>query len=327
MITISLYIFTDSSANLPEELIRQRDIRVVPLTLSVDGEEMLCYDPAQPFDGEAFYARLRVEDKPVLHTSMVNATAFAEAFEPCLKAGADVLYVAMSSGISGTYFAGETAAVHLREAYPGRRIRTVDTRAASLGEGLMVMEAAELRDAGANADEIADHLTLRREKMRQHFMVDDLMFLKRGGRISASVALAGTLLSLKPILMADAEGKIVLDRKIVGRKKALRALADIFDEGYEALAENSRAGIAHGGCEADAAALAEAIRHKHPEVQFTIVCYEPGTGAHVGPDTVALFFWGPEREERAALLASIRAKIAAEAANLKTGIENKLHRE
>lgn len=327
MITISLRIFTDSSANLPEEAIQKRNIGIIPLTLTVNGEEMLCYEPGGTFDGEAFYERMRVEDKLELRTSMINSAAFAAAFEPCLKAGDDILYVAMSSGISGTYFAGETAAQSLRAAYPERSILAVDTRAASLGEGLMVLEAADMRDRGVPAAEIADYLNARRGQMRQHFMVDNLMFLKRGGRISASAALAGTLLSLKPILTADAEGRIVLDKKIVGRKKALRMLVEIFEEGWLDAAENRRAGIAHGGCEEDALALAQEIRAGHPKVEFTVVCYEPGTGAHVGPGTVALFFWGQDREEKEALLASIRAKIAAEAAHIKSEIENKLHKD
>ncbi len=327
MATISLKLFTDSSANLPDALARERDIGVVPLTLSVNGEEMLCYEPGRQFDGEAFYDRMRVEEKLEMRTSMINAAAFAAAFEPCLKAGDDVLYVGMSSGISGTYFAGQTAAESLREAYPERRVLAVDTLAASLGEGLMVIEAADMRDRGCGAEEIAEYLISRRMRMRQHFMVDNLMFLKRGGRISASVALLGTIINLKPIMKADAEGRIVLDKKIMGRKKALRTLAEIFAEDYRDAPENRRAGIAHAGCYEDAKALADAIRESHPGVEFMIECYEPGTGAHVGPGTVALFFWGEEREGKAALISTIKAKIASEAANIKSEIENKLHKD
>ncbi len=327
MTTISLRIFTDSSANLPEEIIKERQIEVIPLTLAVNGVEMLCRDPQNPFDGEAFYQRMREDEKLDMKTSMVNTSAFITAFEPCLKAGDDVLYVAMSSGLSGTYFAGETAAESLRELYPDRTVLAVDTRAASLGEGLMVVEAADMKDAGRSANEIAEHLVERRLQMRQHFMVDNLMFLKHGGRISGSVALLGTVINLKPILTADQEGRIVLDKKILGRKKALRTLADIFSERYLASPENHHAGIAHGGCEADANQLAQIIRESHPEVTFTIVCYEPGTGAHVGPGTVALFFWSEQREEKAALLSVIRAKIATEAASIKSEIESKLHKD
>ncbi len=327
MITVSLQLFTDSSANLPEALIRERNIGVVPLTLLVNGEEMPCYEPGGDFDGEAFYERMRREDKLELKTSMINTAAFTAAFEPCLAAGDDVLYVAMSSGVSGTYFAGETAAKSLAQAYPGRAVVAVDTRGASLGEGLMVLEAADMRDRGCGVKEIADYLNARRTQMRQHFMVDNLLYLKRGGRISGSVALLGTIISLKPILTADAEGRIVLDKKIMGRKKALRALVDIFNENFADAPENLRAGIAHAGCAEDAQALADAICEAHPKVDFTIVCYEPGTGAHVGPGTVALFFWGGDREEKPALLASIRTKIVTEAANLKNEIESKLHRD
>lgn len=312
---------------MPDKIIEERDISIVPLTLTVNGGELLCYDPAHAWDGEAFYERLRKDDNIELKTSMVNADAFTKAFEPCLRAGDDVLYIAMSSGISGTCSAGKNAADNLRGMYPGRAVLVVDTLAASLGEGLMVIEAADMRDAGKTAQEIADILLIRRKEMHQHFMVDNLAYLKRGGRISGSVALLGTIINLKPILKADAEGRIVLDKKILGRRKALRTLADIFSAHYFDAQGNHCAGIAHGGCEKDAVDLAEAIRKNHPDVEFTIVCYEPGTGAHVGPDTVALFFWGEEQDEKGALLSSIRTKIASEAASIKSEIASKLHKD
>lgn len=226
---MSLQIFTDSSANLPEELLKQRHIQVVTLTVLVNGEELLCYEPDSHFDGNAFYERMRKDDRLELKTSMINTITFIDAFTPALQAGDDVIYIAMSSGISGTYASGRSAAFMLHETFPDRTILAVDTLAASMGEGLQVLEAADMRDRGCSAAEILAYLETRRVSIRQHFLVDDLMFLKRGGRISGTAALAGTIMNIKPIMKADACGRIVLDRKVLGRKKALNALADIFD--------------------------------------------------------------------------------------------------
>lgn len=319
-------LFTDSSANLPETLVAERDISVIPLTLMAGSKEIVCFDPAG-FDGEAFYDMLRREPSLSLKTSMTNSAAFEEAFTPALEAGEDVLYVAMSSGISGTYHAARMAAEELGAKYPERKIFALDTLGASLGEGFLAVEAADMRDRGDSIEDIYAFLENRRHGMNQFFMVDDLGYLKRGGRISGAAALAGTLISLKPILKGDEEGRIVLAKKLAGRKKAFAALAELFEERAILSPDNLRAGIAHAGCEKDAAALADAIRNKHPEVEFTIVCYEPGTGAHVGPGTVALFFFGKERGERRPVIPAIRAKLAADASALKAEIEQKLKKD
>ncbi len=289
---MALRIFTDSSANLPEEVLQERDIRVVSLTVNVGGEERLCYEPGASFDADGFYGRLREDRSIELKTSMINETTFAEAFEPCLAAGDDVLYVAMSSGISGTFSAGEAAVQTLSETYPERAAAAVDTRAASLGEGLQVLEAADHRDAGKSISAIVAFLNRRREQMRQFFLVDDLMFLKRGGRISGSAALAGTIVNLKPVLKGNEEGRIVLAKKTFGRRRALGMLVEIFEQGYAALTGNRAVGIAHAGSGEDAQWLKDNITSRFPETVFTIVGYEPGTGVHVGPGAVALFFWG-----------------------------------
>ena len=315
-------LFTDSSANLSLAYTTAHDVHVLPLTLLLDGQELLCDDPV--FDREAFYVRLRTDKTVELKTSMLNDGAFLDAFTPAVQAGDDVLYVAMSSGISGTVAAAERAAQTLRTQFPDRQIEVLDTMGASLGEGLVVMEAVALRDAGKSVLESKELLTQRRTQLHQHFLVDDLMFLKRGGRIRGSAALIASLINLKPIMTADEQGHIVVDRKVVSRRKALRTLATIFEEQYVPCAENVQAAIAHCGCEQDAKVLAETIRTQHPEVQFTFACYEPGTGAHVGPDTVALFFWGEPRKESEPVLPALRAKTAAEARSIKEGIASKL---
>ncbi len=286
-------LFTDSSANLNRRVVSELELEVVPLTMTVNGRERTCFDPDADFDGAAFYDLMREKEDLKVQTSLINTAAFEAAFEPCLQAGDDVLYVGMSSGISGTYHAAELAAAELAQRYPSRQIEAVDTRAASLAEGLMAREAARLRDLGKTVKEIAAHVIRRRGYIRQYFMVDNLQYLRRGGRISGGAALLGNIINLKPILMGDPLGRIVLHKKVLGRKKALPALVALFDE-LAASPHAETVGIAHGDCEQDAFALRDSILSRHPGLDFMIECYEPGTGCHVGPGTVALFFMGKE---------------------------------
>lgn len=323
-------IFTDSSANLELRVLKQARIEMIPLTMTVGGKEIFCTAPDdQSFDLHAFYQRMRDEKELSLKTSMINSEAFRAAFEPQLAAGNDILYIGMSTGISGTVTAAQRAAEDLSPKYPERKIYALNTRAASLGEGLLVLEAAALRDEGKPIEELAAYIERERMFVREHFLVDDLMFLKRGGRISGGAALAGTILSIKPIMKGDEEGRIVLDRKIIGRKKALRTLADILDD-YAFLPLAGTIGIAHGGCEEDALQLKELIEARHGTQDFMIVCYEPGTGAHVGPGTVALFFRGEENLKHERSESPVRVlteKLAAEAETITEKLGLKGHKE
>lgn len=289
---MSFSIFTDSSANLTKETLMALGIRVVSLTYTVNGEEHLCYDPEHAFDGESFYTALRNPEYHV-RTSLINSERFKMAFEQDLSAENDILYLAMSSQISGTYQSALTASDELKSVYPERKITVLDTRAASLGEGLMVCRAAMMRDDGKTMDQIAEWVEEAKKSVRQHFLVDDLQFLSRGGRISGAAAFVGSMLQIKPLMKGE-NGKIVLDCKVPGRKAALRMLADIFDK--TVIEPSSQTiGIAHGGCERDALMLRDMIASRHQIQDFMIVCYEPGTGAHVGPGTVALFFYGQDK--------------------------------
>lgn len=313
-------IYTDSSANLTKETLTALDIQVVSLTYTVDGEEHLCYDPQTEFDGEAFYAALR---NPAYHvrTSMINSDTFRRAFEEPLKRGEDVLYLAMSSGISGTCRAAEIAAEELREAFPARRIEVVDTLAASLGEGLMVCRASLMRHDGKSMDEVIAWVKEARTAVCQHFLVDDLMYLNRGGRVSGASALVGTMLQIKPIMKSN-EGKIVLNVKVPGRKKALKTLAEIFERTVVD-PQSQTIGIAHGACESDALALRDMIAEKHQTEDFMIVCYEPGTGAHVGPGTVALFYYGRD-EKPESFPAALLKKLDLDSGRLRAFVSDKI---
>lgn len=285
-----IQIFTDTSANLPAAYIQKYSLRVIPLTYFVDGAEAH-QDPAVDFDGKAYYDAMR-SGTPV-STAMINLAAFLEPLHAALAAGDDVIYIGMSGGISGTAQAAVIAAGELTEKYPARKIVTIDTYAASLGEGLQVLEAARMIEEGKSLDEIKAHLLSRRPHMCQFFTVDDLAYLKRGGRISGATALIGTVLSIKPILCGDETGHIVSCGKVRGMKRAYQELANYYDG--RALDKGEMLGIAHADNEEGAQALIALLREKGFTGECLTVVYEPVTGAHVGPGTVALFFYGTEK--------------------------------
>lgn len=277
-------VMTDNAANLPTELRTQYGITELCLTYTIDGEPV---DTSAPFDGHTFYEAMRRGAE--IKTSMITPAAAREAMEPVLAAGDDVLYIGLSGGVSGTCWGVGVVAQELREQFPQRDIRVLDTRGASLGEGLIVLEAAEMAQKGADMDTIAARVQTLSGKMRQHFMVDDLKFLRKGGRLSGAAALAGTLLQIKPILQGDPEGKIVVLCKERGRKKATDKLVQLYQEMVEDKA--APVGISHAAAPAEALHLATALRQAGCTGQILSVCHEPVTGAHVGPGMLAVYFY------------------------------------
>ena len=288
---MSFALFTDSTANLTEAEYTKSNIEVVTLTLSLNEEEVLCYQPGVVFDTLGFFKRMREDSTLVMKTSMVNTSAFLSAFEPRLQAGEDVLYLGMAGGISGTCGAGKIAAEILQKKYPERDVLVVDTLTAVIGEGMILREVAKLRDGGASAKEAAAHAARRSHEIHSFIMVDDLNFLKRGGRISGSAALAGGIVHLKPILKGDEEGRLVLDLKILGRKKAIKVLLEQFVQFHVSSAENRFVGITHTGCEDEAHLLAADIVERYPDVEVSVDYFEPCTSSHVGPGAIGLFFF------------------------------------
>lgn len=283
-------IVTDTSANLDCSLLQQRNIAAIPFTFFVGGQEQTCTDTAC-FDGPAFYSAMRSGTQ--VKTSQVSPQQYIDLFSPMLAMGQEILFVGMSSGISGSYHSAEIAAQQLKEVFPDARIRLVDTLGASLGEGLLVLEAADCRDRGMTLDETADRLMAMRHRMAQVFTVEDLKYLRRTGRLSNVTALVGMMLNIKPLLKGDNEGKIVTFARMRGRRQSIQGLA----ERYDALVrhpEEQMVGIAHADCPEDAKTLASLLRAKHPPKEIMTVCYEPVTGSHVGPGTLALFFLGDE---------------------------------
>ena len=281
-------LFTDTSANLPVEVIDEHGIEVIPFSYTIDGVE---YIPEREFDGKAFYDAMRAGSE--VKTSMVNAGTFIERFKEALDAGKDVLYVGMSGGISGTANAALMAKQELDEEYPDRKIVVIDTLAASLGEGLFVIEAAEQLRDGVALDVIEENIRARIPHMCQTFTVDDLKYLKKTGRVSGAAAIIGNVLSIHPILVGDYEGKIVVKGKVRGMKRTLDALAERYAELVLNKAETI--GIAHADNEEGKEYLVQRLRDKGLTGKCMSVCYEPVTGSHVGPGTVALFFFGTDR--------------------------------
>lgn len=289
---MSFVISTDSSANLPYDVICKWDLSLVLLSYCVDGQEKTCLDLSS-FDGHTYYASIK--NKKV-RTSMVNTLQFEETWRRHLEMGKDILYLGMSSGISGTYQTAALAARTLSEEFPERRIETFDTLAASLGEGLQVIFAAQCRDKGMDIDATVSELLKYRCRMHEVFMVDDLFHLYYGGRLTKGAAVFGTVLNIKPILTDDAEGKIVQHSKVRGRGKGVKALYEDYAKHVDK-ACSWAVGIAHADCPEEAERLADAIRSIDPGREVLSVCYEPVTGSHVGPSALALFYIGDATEK------------------------------
>ena len=283
---MSFTIMTDTSANLPKAYLQHNGIRTIPYTFMIDGQEL---KEAPDFEGGRFYGDMR--RGKIVTTSQIPPQRYMDFFRSELAEGRDVLFISMSSGISGSYNSACIAAEELRAEFPERRLRLVDALGASLGEGLLAVWAVRYRKAGLSVDEAADRLLERRYGMCQVFTVDDLRYLKRGGRLSNLAAAVGTVLQIKPLLKGDNEGKIVCFDKLRGRKRAIEAMAEKFDAC--ALPQPGQTiGIAHADCEEDMNYLISLLRRLREGLDIMTVCYEPVTGSHVGPGTLALFFEG-----------------------------------
>ena len=287
---MSFSVLTDTSGNLPKRLTDENHIGVIPFAYHMDGADHICLDIEQ-FDGERFYRDMK--EGKLVTTTQIGPQHYADFFEPELRAGRDVIFVSMSSGISGSCNSANIAADMLRGSYPERRVRVIDTKGAALGEGLVALRAAACRDAGMSFDETVQAMETLSTRMCNVFTVDDLMFLRRGGRLSNFSAIVGTVLNIKPLLKGDEEGKIVAFAKLRGRRRSIEALA----EKYETLAvapETQTIGVVNAACREDAARLIELLRRHRPPKEIISVDYEPVTGCHVGPGALALFFEGPD---------------------------------
>ena len=285
-------VMTDSSADLTAGLVEQLGLDVIPLSVNVGEQSFMNYPDEREISSPDFYDLLRKGANA--HTSAVNVDAFLNAMSVHLKAGKDVLYLGFSSGLSSTYGASEIAAQELRETYPDRKILTVDTLCASLGQGLLVYLTMQKALAGATIEEAAAYAEENRLHLCHWFTVDDLFFLKRGGRVSAATALVGSALGIKPVLHVDNEGHLINVSKARGRKNSILALVDRM-ESSAIDPQKQTIFISHGDCLADAEFLAAEVRKRFGVTDITINFVGPVIGAHSGPGTLALFFLGTER--------------------------------
>ena len=288
----SYVVMTDSSADLTAELVEKLGLDVIPLSVNVGEKSFMNYPDEREIGSHDFYEMLRAGANA--KTSAVNVDTFLNAMSVHLKAGQDVLYLGFSSGLSSTYSASEIAAQELREAYPERKIFTVDTLAASLGQGLLVYLTMQKVLAGATIEEAAAFAEENRLHLCHWFTVDDLFFLKRGGRVSAATALVGSALGIKPVLHVDNEGHLINVSKARGRKNSILALVDRMERSAIE-PEKQTIFISHGDCRDDAEFLANELRKRFGISDITINFVGPVIGAHSGPGTLALFFLGTER--------------------------------
>ena len=279
-------IVTDTSSNLPTAYLQAENITVIPFTFHTESGEQSCMDTAS-FDAKAFYTAMRNGEK--VTTSQIPPQRFVDNIRPMLENGEDVLFVSMSSGISGSYASSKIAANQLAEEFPERKMLTVDTYSASLAEGIVVMRAVECRKEGLSIDETYQILRALRHRIAQIFTVGDLRYLKRTGRLSNLEAAVGTVLQIKPLLKGDPQGKIVCFAKVRGRQRAIEEMAKRYEE-LVVSPETQTVCISHADCEADAQILASMLRRSKAPKDILIVDSEPVTGSHVGPGALALFF-------------------------------------
>ncbi len=282
-------IITDSSADLPAQLLRELDIKAAPLTLLFREQSM---EDSVTEEIRELYAALRAGESA--STAAVNPEGWKQAMEPILQEGKDILVLAFSSGLSTTYQSAEIAARELREAYPQRKIHVVDTRSASLGEGLLVWHACQKRDAGMGLEELTEWVENHKLQLCHWFTVDDLMYLKRGGRVSAVTAAVGSILNIKPVMHMDDEGHLIKVSTARGRKASIKALADKMGESGLP-GENDTVFICHGDCIEDARYLEQLIKERFGVKNVMIGYTGAVIGSHSGPGTLALFFLGEHR--------------------------------
>ena len=289
---MSFVLMTDSSANLTTEIIEKFGIEVIPMIFLVNGVEHRSYRKGENVDIKQYYDMMR--NKEDIKTSLLSPETYQEAFRPFLEDGKDILYIGFSSGLSGTYQSSAIAAEMLREEYPQRKIITWDSLCASMGEGLMVYYAAKMKEEGKSIDEILSWLDENKLNLCHWFTVDDLFFLKRGGRVSGATAVIGSALGIKPVLHVDDNGKLIPVSKVRGRKQATNALVSKMEE-TAIEPEKQTIFISHGDCLDEAEYVAKCIKEKFGTDDIVINYIDPVIGAHSGPGTLALFFLGNER--------------------------------
>ncbi|MBQ8966747.1 DegV family protein [Ruminococcus sp.] len=282
-------LFCDSTCDLPEERLSKMDCRILPLTFEIDGKSFT----TETISMQEFYRRMR--EDAVTKTSQVAVGVCEDAFEEEIKKGRDVLYLAFSSGLSGTYNSALVARDNLLEKYPEAKISVVDSLAASSGEGLLLIYAEQKKREGMTIDELTSWIEVNRFHICHVFTVDDLKYLFRGGRVSRAAALAGTVLGIKPVLNVDNDGHLIPQGKIRGRRQSINKLGEMIRE-RKGNNLNAIVTMSHGDCIEDARYAEKMMKEIFGEDTEVVIAYTgPVIGAHSGPGTLALFFWGDYR--------------------------------
>lgn len=285
-------ILTDSSADLSADMVQELGIQVLPLRFILQEHTYANHPDNRDMDPHAFYDMLR--GGQVATTAAVNVADYTEVLEPLLQAGRDVLILAFSSGLSTTYNSSRIAVDELKEKYPERKLYTVDTLCASLGQGLLVYLAVQEQKKGRSIEQVRDWAEENKLHLCHQFTVDDLHFLKRGGRISATTAVVGSMLQIKPVLHVDNEGHLINIGKARGRQASLKALVDKMEQtAIDPAAQTVF--ISHGDCLQDAQTVAQMVKDRLGVQDVRINYVGPVIGAHSGPGTLALFYLGSER--------------------------------
>lgn len=279
-------IFTDSSCDLPKEMIEQYDIKVIQLEVVIDDKEPVLNKDIEP---KALYQMLR--DGANAKTAAATPGYFEEHMRASLEAGKDILYLGFTSGLSVTYGNGALIISELKDEYPDRTLLSIDTLCASIGEGLLVHYAALKREEGATIQEIYDDVMAMKDKIHHQVTVDDLFFLKRGGRVSAATAIAGSMLSIKPMIHVTAEGKLDTVGKVRGRKSAMKELVNKMKANSDVDTWNY-VFIGHGDCMEDAVKVKDMVEDAYPQAKVIISDVGPVIGAHTGPGVLVIGYLG-----------------------------------
>lgn len=285
-------LVTDATSDLPLELVGKLDVHVIPMHCAIDGEDYLITSDNRNLSSHDFYEMLRAGR--VSTTTQINGETFKDEVRPFLKQGLDVLYICFSSGLSSTYNSARIAVEDLREEFPGRKIVAIDSLSATGGEGLLVYHAAKRAEAGMPFDELAKWIEDNKLHLAHWFTVDDLKFLKRGGRISSTAALVGTVLSVKPVLHVDNEGKLIPIDKVRGRRKSLEELVAHMEKSAIAPADQT-VFISHGDTPEDAAYIEKLVQEKFGVKDVFTGPVGPVVGSHGGPGIICLFFLADKR--------------------------------
>lgn len=291
---MSFIIAVDSAANIPNEILEKYNMPVISYHCTIDGEDFLCYDPDRDYTASCKEYYDKVRKGADVRTSLINSTDYINFLRPMLEKGNDVALIVMSSGISGSAQSAKLAIDELQEDFPDRKMYAIDTLAASLGEGLMAIKLAELREEGKNIDEAVKIIYDNIKYMNQYFIVGDLKYLKKGGRISGAEAAIGNLLNIKPILRGNTEGKIVVQEKVRTRNRSIETLIGYVKNNITN-AENQVIALAHCDVPEEASYVSQELKTRCGVKDVIEIYYDLCTGAHVGPGTIAIFFYGKER--------------------------------